>query len=79
MLHMPNYPTGSDLLVIEAQRAGLALACVFSSSDEFEADIIRGRRAAGIYGPKRHRKQVALAAAILGALAALLAAVLVVI
>jgi hypothetical protein len=32
-----------------AERAGLALACVFSSSDEYEADLIRERRAQGAY------------------------------
>jgi hypothetical protein len=32
-----------------AERAGLALACVFSTSAEYEADLIRERRAAGTY------------------------------
>jgi hypothetical protein len=38
-------------LKFAADRAGSALACAFSSSDEFEADIIRERRAQGAYGP----------------------------
>ena len=32
-----------------ADRAGTALACTFSSSAEFEADLIRERRAKGAY------------------------------
>lgn len=39
-----------------AERAGTALACLFSSSDEFEAAVIRVRRAEGAYAPpRRHR------------------------
>jgi hypothetical protein len=44
-------------LQVDAQRAGLAWACPFSSSDEFEAAVIRSRREAGVYGPKRSRRQ----------------------
>jgi len=51
-------PASSDTLALEAQHAGLALACAFSSSDEFEADIIRLRRAAGAYGPSRFQRQI---------------------
>ncbi|HET7681222.1 MAG TPA: hypothetical protein VFK79_13945 [Xanthobacteraceae bacterium] len=40
-----------------AQRAGIALACPFASSAEFEAATIQAKRAAGIYGPKRRRRQ----------------------
>jgi len=38
----------ADLLALRlaAERAGLALACVFSSAAEFEADVVRARRAA---------------------------------
>jgi hypothetical protein len=43
-----------------AERAGLALACLFSSSDEFEAAIIKERRAAGAYGPARHTRNIAV-------------------
>ena len=41
----------ADLLSLRAaaERAGMALACLFSSSAEFEADTIRERRAAGAY------------------------------
>jgi hypothetical protein len=45
-----------------AERAGAALACVYSSSAEFDAALIAERRAAGVYGPKRHRKRMLLAA-----------------
>jgi len=62
----------TDALTLEAcaQRAGLALACAFSSSAEFDADMIAERRAAGAYGPRRYRRQaVATAVAIAAALA----------
>ena len=42
-------PSGRDAerfaLEANADRARLALACAYSSSDEFEADVIRARRA----------------------------------
>ena len=40
-----------------AERAGTALACVYSSSAEYDAALIAERRAAGAYGPRRHRRQ----------------------
>jgi hypothetical protein len=47
--------------------AGLALACAYSSSDEFEAELIHARRKAGAYGPRRYRLLVlAVAAAAAG-------------
>jgi hypothetical protein len=39
-------------LEISADRAGMALACAFSSADEFEADVIRARRDAGLIGDR---------------------------
>jgi hypothetical protein len=39
-----------------AARAGAALACVYSSSAEYDAALIAERRAAGVYGPRRHRR-----------------------
>lgn len=41
----------ADLAALRAaaDRAGTALACIFSCSDEFEAEIIRKRRAEGAY------------------------------
>ncbi len=53
-----------------AERAGRALACLFSSSDEFEAAIIKERRAAGVYGPRRHAWDVAVTVLLTVALAA---------
>jgi len=52
--------THSDLMALEAYaaRAGAALACVYSSSAEFDAALIAERRAAGVYGPRRRRKQM---------------------
>jgi hypothetical protein len=41
-----------------AERAGLALACLFSSSAEYEADLIRERRAQGAYDPPRPQHRV---------------------
>jgi hypothetical protein len=50
--------TGVDTLEAHAERAGAALACAFSNSAEFDAALIAARRAAGVYGPKRHRRQM---------------------
>jgi len=41
---------------MDAERAGLAWACPFSSSAEFEAAVISARRRAGAYGPTRGRR-----------------------
>ena len=46
-----------------AERAGAALACVYSSSAEYDAALIAERRAAGVYGPRRHRRQLLAIAA----------------
>lgn len=51
-------------LRVDAERAGLAWACPFSSSDEFEAAVIRSRREAGVYGPKRARRRALYVAAV---------------
>ncbi len=47
-------------LKLAAERAGVALACLFSCSAEYEADLIRERRAAGAYGrlPQRRRRWI---------------------
>jgi hypothetical protein len=60
-------------LMVDVERAGLAWACPFSSSAEFEAAIIRARREAGVYGPKRTRRNALLVMAGFGAAAALIA------
>ena len=46
---------GSDAVAVEAC-AGLALACAYSSSDEYEAELIQARRKAGAYGAQHHRQ-----------------------
>jgi hypothetical protein len=48
----------TDALALQAhvERAGCAMACSYSSSDEFEAAVIRAKLAAGIYGPRRFRR-----------------------
>jgi hypothetical protein len=50
-------------LEVCAERAGGALACEFANSAEFDAAIIAARRAAGVYGPRRHRRQMLATAA----------------
>lgn len=65
----------SDLGLLEesVSRAGVALACCYSSAEEYEAEIIRVRRAAGAFD-KHHMKRFrfALSATALVSLAALL-------
>jgi hypothetical protein len=59
MLHLSGIAALRDeqvALETCAEGARLALACPFSSSDEFEAAIIRERRAAGAYGPSARRR-----------------------
>jgi hypothetical protein len=52
-----SYPDQSIALEGCAESAGRALACTFSSSDEFEAALIAERRAEGRYGPRKYRKR----------------------
>jgi hypothetical protein len=66
MLRIANskHPDATVLaLEAYAECAGAALACAYSSSAEFDAALIAERRAAGVYGPKRHRKQMLVTAA----------------
>jgi len=58
----------ADALEANAARAGLALGCRYSSSDEYEAEIIRARREAGVYGPRRQQRQACLVFAVAVAL-----------
>jgi hypothetical protein len=71
--------TDSELTVLEAYaaRAGAALACAYSSSAEFDAALIAERRAAGIYGPKRHRRQMLMTVAAIAAALAVIALILI--
>ena len=51
-------------LETQAACAGLALACNYSGSDEYEAAVISARRKSGAYDPRRrHRHILALGAA----------------
>jgi len=50
-------------LEAHARHAGSAWGCQYSSSAEYDAAVIAERRAAGIYGPKRQRRQMLTAAA----------------
>jgi hypothetical protein len=54
----------SDLVALRAtaERAGTALACLFSSSDEFEAEVIRAKRAQGAF-PAQHRMRLLVTSA----------------
>jgi hypothetical protein len=47
-----------DGLALEAQAARAALACPYSSSDEYEAAVISARRAAGAYSPTWRRRDL---------------------
>jgi hypothetical protein len=49
----------TDLAALRASadRAGVALACVFASSDEYEAEIIRQRRASGAFRSRKPWRQ----------------------
>jgi len=51
-----------------AERAGTALACLFSSADEFEAEVVRVRREQGAYRAQRRRWHPYLSAAVIGLL-----------
>jgi hypothetical protein len=62
--------TADQDLEAYAAQAGAAMACIYSSSAEFDAALIAQRRAAGIYGPRRYRRQrLATAAGIVAGLA----------
>jgi hypothetical protein len=62
-----------DALEATAERAGAALACLYSSSDEFEAAQIEARRAAMWLPFRIDGMQVVLAATTIAAVAALAA------
>jgi hypothetical protein len=65
----------ADLVALRAaaERAGTSLACLFSSSDEFEAAVIKARREAGAYRRRRTGHPVlAIAATALLAIAFLM-------
>jgi len=72
MRHLHRLASDFETLEMAVQSAGSALACSFSSSAEFEAATIAAKRAAGIYGPKRLRRQVLLILAGIAAAALLI-------
>ena len=61
----------ADLAALRAaaERAGTSLACLFSTSDEFEAAVVRVRREQGAYGPRRRSRSLMLAGLFTGLLA----------
>jgi hypothetical protein len=63
-----NNPSGQKpdtcALEVRADHARCALACTYSSSDEFEADVINARRQAGAYATGRQSAVVAVAVAL---------------
>jgi len=65
--HSQRLDAEMSALEARALRAGAALACAYSSSAEFDAAIVAARRAAGVYGPRRHRKQILVTAAAIAA------------
>jgi hypothetical protein len=78
---MPPVWTRSQLaaqlgaLEASVDRARSALACVFANSDEFEAAVVRARRAREAFDPwdvARMRAVLGLTAAVLGLVLALL-------
>lgn len=69
----------AEMLQSLAEEAGAAWACLYSTSAEFDAALIAERRAAGVYGPKRQRRTMFMAAAgIAAGLAVIVAAILVI-
>ena len=58
LAHLGRLGPASELLETCAKSAGQALACPFSSSDEFETAIISERRAEGAYGPTVRQRQL---------------------
>jgi hypothetical protein len=58
LAHLGPLGPASETLEASARSAGQALACSFSSSDEFEAAIITARRAQGAYGPTTRQRHL---------------------
>ena len=61
----------ADLAALRAsaERAGVALACLFASSEEYEAALIRERRASGAFRPRRSWRHYLRLAGLTGAIA----------
>jgi hypothetical protein len=58
----------ADIVALRAaaERAGTALACLFSTSDEFEAEVVRLRREQGAFQVKTRPHHVLRAAILVG-------------
>lgn len=78
MSRLSNPVAAEAVLSLEAhaRQAGAAWACLYASSDEYDAALIAERRAAGVYGPKRQRRQMLTAAAGIAAGLAVIVAVI---
>ena len=61
----------ADIVALRAsaERAGTALACLFSTSDEFEAEVVRVRREQGAYRAHNHGRYSLRAAALVALMA----------
>ena len=61
----------ADLAALRAaaERAGTSLACLFSTSDEFEAAVVQVRREQGAYRVNNRRRRPLWALAMIGVLA----------
>jgi len=61
----------ADLAALRAsaERAGTALACLFSTSDEFEAQVVRVRREQGAFRSMERKRSPWWGAALVGVLA----------
>ena len=61
----------ADLVALRAaaERAGTALACLFSTSDEFEAAVVRVRREQGAYRAHGRARYPLRAALLVGLIA----------
>lgn len=66
-LNRAHVQTDAASLELYAERAGAAWACSYSTSAEYDAALIAERRAAGVYGPRRQRKQMFMTVAGIGA------------
>ena len=60
----------ADLVALRAtaERAGTALACLFSSADEFEAAVVRVRREQGAFRARKRRWHPLLSVAVIALL-----------
>jgi hypothetical protein len=61
----------ADIVALRAaaERAGTALACLFSTSDEFEAAVVRVRREQGAYRAQARARHPLRAAALVALMA----------